>query len=248
MELVKKIIRRTRLFPWILRRWRPDAKSLEFYAQFMGGEDVCFDVGANVGNKTNVFRHLCKTVVVVEPQPYCMGVLSQRFVGDKRVKLIQKAVGSSEGEAQMLISDGDNLSSLSAGWVKSVKQSGRFPQAQWNGRQTVEMTTLDRLIEQFGTPSFIKIDVEGFEDEVIRGLTRPVRALSLEFVPEFFESTSRSLEHLARLGKIELNYALGESTVLALRDWVSVDEMRAILNGFRGDTKVVGDVYVRSIR
>jgi hypothetical protein len=70
------------------------------------------------------------------------------------------------------------------------------------------MTTLDRLIEQYGTPSFIKIDVEGFEYQVVKGLTQPVKTLSLEFTPEFIESTFKCIDHLQRLGNIRLNYSM----------------------------------------
>jgi hypothetical protein len=70
------------------------------------------------------------------------------------------------------------------------------------------MTTLDKLIEQFGIPSFIKIDVEGFEYEVIKGLSKPVKALSLEFTPEIIESTYKCINYLQQLGKINLNYSV----------------------------------------
>ena len=45
----------------------------------------------------------------------------------------------------------------------------------------VPVTTLDALIERHGVPSFVKVDAEGFEEEVLQGLSRSIKALSFEF-------------------------------------------------------------------
>ena len=144
-----------------------------------------------------------------------------------------------------MISTADTISSLSPEWIESVKKSGRFSEFSWDKKQAVQMTTLDRLIEQYGSPSFIKIDVEGFEYQVIKGLSQPVKTLSLEFTPEFIESTFKCIDHLQRLGNIRLNYSVGETMSLALERWVTHPEMVKILSGFREDHRLFGDVYVR---
>ncbi len=92
-------------------------------------------------------------------------------------------------------------------------------------------------------PSFIKIDVEGFEYQVIRGLSRPVHTISLEFTPEFIESTFKCIVYLQRLGEVRLNYSLGETENMALGNWVRPAEMIQILSEFRGNYNVFGDVY-----
>ena len=107
------------------------------------------------------------------------------------------------------------------------------------------MTTLDWLIERYGAPAFVKIDVEGFESEVIKGLTRPVKALSIEFTPEFISSTLECLEHLERLGDIRVNHSLAESMELELDEWVDHRQMAAILLALPNNHSIWGDVYVR---
>jgi hypothetical protein len=159
--------------------------------------------------------------------------------------VVQKALGESEGEAEIMISNASTISSLSQEWVEAVQKSGRFGEYRWEARQPVQLTTLDRLIEQYGAPAFIKIDVEGFEYQVVQGLSRPVKALSLEFTPELLESAFKCIDHLQSLGEICLNYSLGESMSLASEEWMSPPEMKSRLSGFGDDHRLFGDVYVR---
>jgi hypothetical protein len=78
-------------------------------------------------------------------------------------------------------------------------------------------------------------------------LSKPLVALSLEYTPEFSESTFDSIRHLQKLGKIILNYSLGESMQLELNSWIGPEEMIAELSSFKNSTKVFGDVYIRFV-
>jgi len=218
---------------------------LEFYSQFVSRGALCFDIGANTGNRAKIFLKLQAAVIAVEPQYECIALLRTVFGSNPNLTIVHKALGESEGEAEMMVSNANTVSSLSREWIESVKDSGRFSdEYSWDKKQIVPLTTLDRLIEQYGTPSFVKIDVEGFEYQVIKGLSQPVTTLSLEFTPEFIESTFTCIEHLQRLGDIRLNYVLDESMHLALDKWVAPHEIVRILSHFRGDNTLFGDVYV----
>ena len=157
----------------------------QLYCQFMGRNDLVFDIGANEGNRTKIFAQLSRQVIAVEPQPSCVTSLQAQFGANPKIRIVPKALGAREGSAEIMISNATGISSLSPTWVQAVRDSGRFSGFTWAGKQTVEVTTLDSLIEEFGSPGFIKIDVEGYEFEVLSGLSRPVRALSFEFVPEY---------------------------------------------------------------
>jgi FkbM family methyltransferase len=217
----------------------------QFYSNFVSPGTLCFDVGANVGNRVKIFLSLGARVVAVEPQEQCVKVLRHLYGKNRRLALVKKALGAKEGQAEIKISNANTISSMSPEWINAVRKSGRFSNYGWDTVAIVEVTTLDRLIEQYGIPSFVKIDVEGFEYEVVKGLSRPVKALSLEFTPEFIESTYNCIDHLRGLGKISLNYSRGESMQLALHEWVGVDEMMGFLSRFKDDHVIFGDVYVR---
>jgi FkbM family methyltransferase len=254
MPMLKELLKKTWVYTvadtWRARRtaaqWtEDDAQRYAFYSQFVEKSDVVFDIGANLGNRTRVFRRLARAVVAVEPQDECMANLRKQFGGGRRVKLVKKAVGTQEGLAEMLVCDAGAVSSLSSDWIEAVQTSGRFAGLEWNRKQTVEITTLDRLIDEFGMPSFIKIDVEGYEYEVLSGLTKPVKALSFEFTPEYLSHTFRCIEHLSALGEARFNYSLGETMQLSSPVWVSREQITVLLSQYANDHIVFGDVYAR---
>ena len=241
--LLSKIFRKRSAARLARQEALQDALRYGFYSNFMREDDVTFDIGANVGNRTRVFALLSRMVVAVEPQDSCMKILEAEFGSNSRVKLIKKAVGACEGLAEILICNASTMSSLSPEWVHSVQASGRFSSYRWDQKQVVVTTTLDRLIEEFGIPTFIKIDVEGFELQVLRGLSQPVKCISFEFVPEYTTSALRCIEHLCLLGKPQFNFSNGESMQLAAPDWLAREEIETILS--KCDRASFGDVYAR---
>jgi len=252
MQPVGKAIKRSFLYRLIRESrtfagWTPrDQQILEFYGRFLTAGDLCFDVGANIGNRVKVLLKLPARVVAIEPQAECVRILRAAFGRNRNLEaVVPKALGAEEGQAEIMVSDTSVISSLSPEWVEAVRQSGRFGRQTWERKRIVPVTTLDKLIEQYGRPAFIKIDVEGFEYQVIRGLSQPVKMISLEFTPEFLDATFQSIEHLQDLGGIRLNYSLGETMEWALEKWVSAGEMMRILEGLRNNAGVFGDVYVK---
>jgi len=229
------------LNPFYVRR-RKAMKS--FYGGFIARGDICYDIGANVGNRTEVFLELGARVIAVEPQRACIEALEKKFGKNPMLTIVSKALGEAEGEAELMVSSATTISSLSKQFVDSVRASGRFSEYRWDAKETVALTTFDRLIEDYGVPAFTKIDVEGFEADVVRGLSQPVGVVSFEFVPEYLKPALDSIGHLARLGAVRFNYSLGETMRLALDRWIPAGEIIAILE-LLPDRRVFGDVYAR---
>lgn len=256
MGFIKRALKRTPLYG-IVKHFRArklatqwtthDKEMLDFYSQFISPGELFFDVGANIGNRTKILLKLGAEVVAIEPQDECVNILESVLGKNKHLTVIKKVLGASEGEAELMISNGHTISSLSQDWVEAVKSSGRFSDYSWENKKVVPMTTLDRLIDMYGTPSFVKVDVEGFEHEVMKGLSKPIRFISFEFTPEFIDSTFKCIEHLESLGDVLFNYSIDESMQLALDKYVASKEMIGILNGVRHDTSLFGDVYCQFI-
>ena len=216
-----------------------------FYSQFLQPGDLCFDVGSNLGNRLEVFRSLGCRVVAVEPQSACFMELQSRFGTDADVVLLRTALGEQEGEMEIRLSEANTIASMSPEWIRSVRESGRFAEFHWDRSEVVKVTTLDALIARHGVPRFIKIDVEGFEQEVLRGLSQPVPSLSFEWTPEFSAAMIVCLDHLETLGKIDVTYSLGESMSIAKEGWQTSQQVKKALEQWADDAQVFGDVYVR---
>ncbi len=225
--------------------WTPqDSLMLAFYRQFLGPNDVCFDVGANVGNRLKIFRKIGAKVIAIEPQHECAKSMRKWYADDPNVTIIEKALSDSAGTAELMISNFHMISSLSKEWVEATQESGRFAAHRWKPAGTVALMTMDELIDQFGLPRFAKIDVEGFELKVVRGLTQPIPFLSLEFTPETRQSSIDCLQWLTNLGAPVFNFSEAESMSLRFTEWIDFSAMQALLASLGDDYSVWGDIYI----
>lgn len=151
-----------------------------FYLQFIKNNELCFNVDANFGNRTDVFFSLRAKVISAEPQKDCCDYLKEKY--NNKIKIINKALGEKVEQKSFYISYYSlSLSSLSVDWISDVKKYF-YKDESWDRKETFDITTLDLLIEEFGTPSFIKIDVEVYELEVLKGLSTPINVIGFEYV------------------------------------------------------------------
>ncbi|HEX6873287.1 MAG TPA: FkbM family methyltransferase [Micromonosporaceae bacterium] len=224
-------------------------RMLRLYGQFLGPGDTGFDIGAHVGSRVRAWRRLGARVVAIEPQPDCLRVLRLFFGRDPAVSILSVAVGARAGAARLAISTGTpTVSSMSPDWIASVTADHRFAKVRWDSAVEVEVTTLDELIADHGEPAFCKIDVEGFEVEVLAGLSRPVRALSFEYLPMAHEAALAALDRVERLGSAaggyEYNYSPIETMRMASTRWLDPAALVHLLERFRPLGRS-GDVYAR---
>ncbi len=227
--------------------WRPGRQRglRQLYSGFVREGDLVFDVGAHVGDRTVAFAGLGARVVALEPQPQLLPVLRRVTRKLCRVTILTSAVGRETGEAELLLSAATpTVSTLSTDWVDSVKRDNQgFRGVAWDERVTVPVTTLDALIAQYGAPVFCKIDVEGFEAEVLAGLSRPIPAVSFEFVPGAEGVATDCITRLEALGRYEYNVVRGEQRQFLLAQWCDAVAMNQWLKEQASGGS--GDVYAR---
>jgi FkbM family methyltransferase len=227
-------------------------RMVRFYRQFLGPGDVGFDLGAHVGSRVRAWRRLGVRVIAVEPQPDCLRILRLFFGRDPDVVIVPAAAGARAGRARLGISTvTPTVSSMAPEWRASVATDRRFARVRWDRSVEVTVSTLDDLIDIHGLPAFCKIDVEGFEVDVLKGLTHPLRALSFEYLPPAHDAALTALGLVERLGApvggYLYNYSPIETMRLASDRWVDVGDLVALLDRFR-PTGRSGDVYARLAR
>lgn len=161
---------------------------LETVRRLVGREDcMIFDVGANVGDMSELFRTMFSrsTIHAFEPQPAVFDVLTKRFGATEGVVLNRLALGEQAGEAVLYQNNNHQTSSLlplhlDSSWVKELKldTSLAIP---------VPVDTIDRYCEREGIAGidYLKLDVQGFEPECLRGAVemlsrRAVRVIQVE--------------------------------------------------------------------
>ena len=216
-----------------------------FYAPFVPPGSLCFDVGAHVGNRTRCFRALGARVVAIEPQPDCAALLARFFGHDPGVTVLRTALGDAPGRATLMENRRNpTVGTLDVDWVRQARDVAGFETQRWHEGAEVEVTTLDALIATHGVPAFVKIDVEGFEAAVLRGLSQPVPALSFEVLPALRERAFECLDRLDALGRYEFEWSTGERRRLERGGWVASGAMRDWLHALPADAPS-GDVYAR---
>jgi FkbM family methyltransferase len=217
-------------------------REVEFYRDLLKGfrkGDLIFDVGANEGYKTDVFLRLGARVVALEPDQMSQEALKQKFLRyrftTKPVIVIDKAVSDSNTvETMWIAAPGSAKNTLSQKWVETLRDDERRfgHKLHFGQQQKIETITLEQLITTHGLPLFVKIDVEGHEPSVLRGLRRPVPYLSFEInLPEFKPEGLECVELLRRLeANGKFNYAADCRHGLALERWHDSREFSSVLD------------------
>jgi FkbM family methyltransferase len=228
--------------------WRPGRQRglRRLYRPFLRDQALVFDVGAHLGDRTRAFTSLGARVVALEPQPHLFQWL-RRLVGSRPgVILRPEGVGRHPGEATLAVSRRTpTVSTLSRHWQTDLGRSNpSFEAVAWEESIRIPLVTLDQLIEEYGLPDFCKIDVEGFEAEVLGGLSRPVPALSLEFVAGALEIAGDAVRRLAALGPYEFNAIRGEQRQFLFAEWRPASTLLQWLQA-GADALPSGDIYAR---
>ncbi len=216
------------------------------YRSFVGEGDLVFDVGAHLGDRTRAFAALGARVVALEPQPRLLPWLRLLAGRTPGVVVLPVAVGAEPGTAFLAVSRRTpTVSTLAHGWRERIPRANPgFRGVSWEEEVEVPVTTLDALIAEYGVPRFCKIDVEGFEAEVLAGLTQAVPALSVEFVSGGMGVAVDCLRRLEGLGDYEFNAVRGEERRYVFPRWREGGEMASWLEDGAGGASS-GDLYAR---
>ena len=183
-------------------------------------------------------------MIAIEPNPTCCEKL-RRMAGTRDIKVENYAAGDVPGKLDLHICDENpSISTVADEWFAAAQHSPAHRNNRWLGTVEVDVVTLDHLAARHGVPVFVKIDAEGFDDHVLRGVSFHPRAVSFEFNLEIPQVAQRCLSAPVFADGYEFNYVRGMEMELASEHWMDAEELQERLRSLVGEY-LYGDVLAR---
>jgi len=189
--------------------------------------NLVFDIGANSGQNIDLFKSKFKKVIAFEPNPKLYESLLNYF-SDENVIVDNRALSNKEEIKEFRISNMDVLSTFSEDWINNGRFAGHY---KWNEFVEVQTTTLNSIINEFGIPDYIKIDVEGYEYEVLLSFSMLLEntIISFEWSEEQKEKIESILKHLSDLGYTNFSFTHADKVLFDEEiDWKQLENLNLI--------------------
>ena len=161
---------------------------------------LLFDIGANRGDATWAGLNKGYDVVAIEPGRI-YSELAKNYMYNSRVTTLKYAVSDTDyQQIEFYEAEEDGLSSINREWL--TKEGMPYNGKPFKTRQATTIT-IDTLVEKYGIPDLIKIDVEGAEWNVFRGMTKKYGVVTFEWTYETKDEHDLQLNYLKELGYTE---------------------------------------------
>jgi FkbM family methyltransferase len=150
--------------------------------------------------------------------------LKEKYI-NTNVIVDNRGLSNDVGIKKFNISNANTISTFSEDWIKNSRFSNDY---LWEEFIDVETTTLDKVIDYYGVPDLVKIDVEGYEYEVLIGLTKLLddTLFSFEWAEEQYEKIKMTVDHLMEIGYENFAYTYGDDIKLNNQiTWAKWDEL-----------------------
>lgn len=209
-------------------------KFKQFYKNFVGEADTVFVFGDQTGTLTQLFTELKVKVVCIQPIPTFIPALKEKFAKNQYCYLVHEDVGAFQTEfyyhglyERQILPYSSNLSASEA-------------------QEYIKITTLDDLINRYGIPSYCYIAAEGFEGDVLKGLSHLINTISFTFYSFTHEKTTEIVRRIMSLGEYEFNWKFHDTTKLISKNWLSPKSLHYSIQE-HSDTNFGGEIFARLI-
>ena len=173
---------------------------------------LAFDLGGNMGQSTDVLLQNYDKVICFEPNPHLVKHLKNKYHNNNRVIIEEIGLSDEESVKKFYISNSHVVSTISQDWITNSRFTNVY---NWDNEIEINTTTLNKVIEKYGVPYFIKIDVEGYEYEVFMGLTKLLddTYISFEWAEEQYSKINETVSYLKSLGYSNFSYTYGDTII-----------------------------------
>lgn len=159
----------------------------------MKPQALIFDIGMFDGSDSRYFLDEGYRVVAVEANPELAEKARQEFqdhIAGGRLSVLNFALADEPGEIELVLC-GDDLGASS---IFGDKIAHRNP----SGTCTVPTITFSQLVDRFGVPDYVKVDIEGADRHCILAMGRDTRPRYLSF--EADHDLEELMAHMAAIG------------------------------------------------
>ena len=212
---------------------------------------VAYYIGANIGQFCDVLLERCDKIIAVEPNPTIFEQLKERWKNEERIICINKALSTTNEPIDFFIPNNPSEHEI-ATCEKTWTTYGRFKKSFDAGYTTIKVdcVTLDELISTYGDPSLIKLDVEGYEKNIIYAMKRYYKncLFIYEWTDEIKVKSAECLNRLGQLGWSECQIMHGDEPLNLSsdwRDWHDIQTGVEFLIARKWKGQQWGDVYVK---
>lgn len=214
-------------------------KQKQFYKTLIKKDDLCFDIGANIGYKSKLFLSLEAKVIALEPQSSCVKYLKK--IKSRKFQFLPYAVGSKNEIKKLRLANHIEVATFSDQFIDYFKNDN----LSWENFEMVTVKRLNTIIDEFGIPDFCKIDAEGYELEILSNLNYTIPIIEFEFTGGFILNTIEIIKLLNKENTL-YNYNLNEKPKFELSKWIDLNKIINILKTLPLD-KLHGNIFVKSI-
>ncbi len=233
----------------LLHTTTPEQK--QFFSSFIKPNDLVFDVGAFIGQKTDLYLACGARVICIEPQSIACAKLHYKYKGNHDVRIANIGCADKPGFLEFAIATtGRTISTFSKEWQTDGRYSPKGKdriRGKWDEFLKVRVITLDTLIQIYGMPQFCKIDVENFEFEVLSGLSQPIKTVCFEFHIEMFHNLKKCIDRLETIGYKKFNFTVNDAYSFAVPNWASgkalLKQILLYRKQYHAPDLLWGDVY-----
>jgi FkbM family methyltransferase len=201
------------------------------YSKFVKKGDLVFDIGGATGTHTGVLMNMGAKVISFEPNKN--SYLKLKLINSQSYQI---GIGSKNEKKKFYTFIDDDHSTF-------LKESPKLKEQIFKEAYEVNICTLKSQIDKFGIPIFIKVDVEGFEYEVLKTLPKDIKTIiKFEYTPSISEIGFKCIDFLSEKG-FKFNYTYAVFHKFKSNTWLTGKELEEKLSK---DKNLFGDIYAKS--